>query len=188
MVTVTASTVPRIGDPVDDHSLGKEHLEIWAKATGGGSAFTFGEVLCLPPGATIAVAATTGAVGRFGVVVRLGDNYEATTGAGHMNTDTSNQVLVGTNGGRYYVKGTGAIKWNSEVQAASTGLIAQFVPATYTTTTPANFTGPATEFERIVGIYEGHYKESLQSGGEPPTDATTGQENLILRVSGRYSQ
>lgn len=186
MVTVTASTIPRIGDPVSDDSLGSEHLEIWTKATGGGSAFTFGELLVLPPGSTTAVAATTGAVGRFGVVARLGDNYESITGAGHMNTDASNQVLVLTNGARVYVKGTGAIIANTEVGAASTGLIAQFVSAQ--TTTPSGLTTAATEFEKIVGIYEGHYGESLQSGGEPPTDATTGQENLILRISARYSR
>ena len=186
MVTVTAATVPRLGDAVDDHSLGKEHLEIWTKGTSG--AFTFGELLVLPPGDTTAVAATTGAVGRFGVVARLADNYDSTTGAGHMNTASSPQVLVFTNGARVIVKGTGAIIANTEVQAASTGVIAQYVPAVWTGTTPANFTGPATEFERIVGVYEGHWGESLQAGGEPPTDATTGQETLILRVSGRYSQ
>ena len=188
MVTVTAATVPRLGDPVDIQSMGAEHLEIWKKATGGGSAFTFGELLVIPPGSNTAVAATSGAVGRFGVVVRLGDNFDSVTGAGYMNIDSSAQVLVGTNGGRYYVKGSGAIIYNTEVQAASTGLIAQFVPFAYTTTTPQNETGPATEFERVVGIYEGHYGESAQTGGEPGTDATTGQENLILRVTARYSR
>ena len=186
MVTVTAPTVPRPGDPVTDSDLGQEHLEIWKKATG--SSLTLGHVVCLPPSTDLCVAATTGAFGRFGVVVRLGDNYDSGTGAGHMNIDTSNQVLVGTNGGRYYVTGSGNIIKNTEVQAVTTGLIGQYIESPWTSATPGNYTGPLRDSMRVVGIYEGHYKESLQAGGEPATDATTGQANLILRTTGRFSK
>jgi hypothetical protein len=175
MVTVTAATVPRPGDPVTDSDLGQEHLEIWKKATGGGTAIPFGSVVVLPPSTDVCTAAITGSTGRFGVVVRLDENFDSVTGRGSFNTDASNQVLVGTNGGRYYVTGTGAIIKNSEVQSATTGLIAQFG-------------GTLTDTTRIAGIYEGHYGESLQAGGEPPTNATTGQANLILRTIGRFAK
>lgn len=175
MVTVTAAAIPRPGDPVTDSDLGQEHLEIWKKATGGGTALPLGSLVCLPPSTDVAVAAITGATGRFGVVVRLDDNFDSGTGRGQYNTDSSSQVLVGTNGGRYYVTGTGAIIKNTEVQAATTGLIAQFA-------------GTLTETTRIAGIYEGHYGESLQAAGEPPTNATTGQANLILRTIGRFAK
>jgi len=174
--------IPRPGDPVDVNELGKEHIEIWQKATGGGSAITLGLVVCLPPNSSTCAAAVTGDFGRFGVVARLGDNYDSTTGRGTLNTDTSAQVTVITNGGRAYVTGSGTIKKNSEVQAASTGKIAQYVESTWSSTTPGDFQTPLREDAKKVGVYEGHYGESLQAAGEPPTDASNAQANLILRT------
>ena len=189
MVTVAAATVPMPGQPVDDSSLGKEHVQIWKKATGGGSAIPLGRVVVIVPGAQVCAQAVAGSYGRFGVVARLDDNYDAVTGRGDMNTDTSDQVVVLTDGARVYVQATNAgIKFNSEVQAGSTGLIAQYVESPYSGATAALYYSGLRDVSRVVGIYECHYGESLQAGGEPPTDATANQANLVLRVSGRYSQ
>lgn len=165
---------PAIGTPADPESLGIEHVETWKKATGGGSAITLGHVVRRVDATSTCAAVTTGMYGQFGVVARLFPNYDATTGAGDNNTDTSAKVVVICHdGARVYVTGSGNIPIGSRVVAASTGLVAAYVESAWTAATPNSFNLPLREFEMIVGVYEGHYGESEQNG--TGTDATTGQ-------------
>lgn len=167
---------PAIGTPADPESLGINHVEVWKKATGGGSAITLGHVVRRVDATSVCAAVTTGMYGQFGVVARLFPNYDSTTGAGNANTDTSDKVvIICHDGARVYVTCSGSIPAGSRVLAASTGLVAAYAEATWTAATPGSFDLPLREFEKIVGVYEGHYGESEQSVDNPPTDATTGQ-------------
>ena len=167
---------PSIGTPADPESLGAEHVEVWKKATGGGSAITLGHVVRRVDATSTAAAVTTGMYGEFGVVARLYPNYDATTATGNTNTDSSDKVVVITgDGAKVYVTASGSIPVGSRVVAASTGFVAAYTESTWTSSTPADFQTPLREFEKIVGIYQGHYGESEQSAGDPPTDATNGQ-------------
>ena len=175
---------PGIGTPADPESMGIQHIEYWDKATGGSTAITLGHVVRRVDSTSVCAAVTTGMYGQFGVVARLWPNYDSTTLQGTTNTDTSNKVVVICHpGARVYVQASGNIPKGSRVVAASTGLVAAYAEATWTAGTPGSFNLPLREFEMIVGIYEGHYGESEQSTGEPPTDATTGQ-TIRIRLGG----
>jgi hypothetical protein len=165
---------PAIGTPADPESLGIEHVETWKKATGSSTAITLGHVVRRVDATSECAAVTTGMYGQFGVVARLFPNYDATTGAGDNNTDASAKVVVICHdGARVYVTCSGSIPIGSRVVAITTGLVGAYTEATWVSSTPNDFQLPLREFEKIVGVYEGHYGESEQNG--TGTDATTGQ-------------
>lgn len=170
---------PSPGNPADDSALG-QNVEIWDKATGGSSAIALGRVVVRTDATGDCAEATSGSFGRFGVVARLYPNYDATTATGTINTDSSSKVAVITGvGAKVYVTGSGTIPAGSRVVADTSGTVKAYVEATWTATTPTSFTSPLREFEKVVGIYEGHYGESEQAAGSAPTDATNGQ---VIRI------
>ena len=170
---------PSIGNPADDSALG-QNIEIWDKATGGSSAIATGSVVVRTDATGDCAEATAGSFGRFGVVARLFPNYDATTVTGNINTDSSSKVAVITgNGAKVYVTASGNIPAGSRVVADTGGKVKAYVEATYSTTTPGEFQSPLREFEKIVGVYEGHYGESEQAAGSAPTDATNAQ---VIRI------
>jgi hypothetical protein len=170
---------PSPGNPSDDSALGA-NVEIWNKATGGGSAITLGRVVVRTDATGNCAEATDGSFGRFGVVARLYPNYDATTATGTINVDSSSKVAVicGSNA-KVYVTCTGSIPAGSRVVAGTTGTVKAYVESAWTSTTPGDFQSPLREFEKIVGVYEGHYGESEQAAGSAPTAATTGQ---VVRI------
>ena len=170
---------PSIGNPADDSALG-QNIEIWDKATGGSSALATGAVAVRTDATGDCAVATAGSFGRFGVVARLFPNYDATTATGNINTDSSSKVAVITGvGAKVYVTASGTIPAGSRVVADTGGKVKAYVEATWVSTTPADFQSPLREFEKIVGVYEGHYGESEQAAGSAPTDATDAQ---VIRI------
>lgn len=172
-------TVPKVGAPCNTDDLGQEHIEIWKKATTGGSRIEIGRVAVLNPTTNICAEATTGSFGRFGVVYSGADNYDSLTRRGNLDTDASDKVVVLTNGARCYVTLGGTIPGNSEVMAGATGRIVLYVETTWSSTTPADFQGPLREDMKKVGVYEGHYGESLQAAGEPPTQGINNDIGIL---------
>lgn len=162
---------PGVGNPATDSALG-EHIEIWNKATGGGSAIAMGDVVVRTSTTGDCAQCSTSSFGEAGVVARLFPNYDATTATGNINTDSSNQVaVICGNGAKVYVTASGSIPAGSRVGFGATGKVQAF--------TETNTSIISSTFKVPIGVYEGHYGESEQSAGTPCTDATNGQ---VIRI------
>ena len=123
------------------------------KATGGGSAIARGKVVKLDESTGLwGLPGTGGSIlGRFGVVT-------------HVNADSDATMIIGTNGGTYYVTADGAIKPDAAVETSTTNngnVIAYSGSGTYS----------AGLFREIVGYYKGHSDEGDGSSDHPATDA-----------------
>jgi hypothetical protein len=165
---------PAVGTPATDSALG-ENVEIWNKATGGGSAITIGKIVCRVSSTGDAAEGGTSSFGQAGIVANIAPNVKTMpdgTTVGSINTDSSNQVAVFCGqGAKAYVTASGSIPAGSLVTYGATG-----TAAAYTATATSAI---STTLKLPIGVYEGHYGESEQSAGTPCTDATNGQ---VIRI------
>ena len=134
------------------------YLEPGKKATTASSALVVGRVVTLAQSTGLWARATSGDVGRAGVVPKIYQGKD-------VNSDSNANCVIFTGiGGEIYVEAADAIKPGAKVTFGNGGTVKNWSSGTY------------------IGVYKGHYGEG--GAGEPPTDAAASDSIRIALERG----